>query len=640
VLLRVADGDRLSSLPDNTKNSGRRMGFRLRVRALWWVCGLWLLPLAVWAQPALVGAPGSGGQDLTPHWTHLPDPGANLTFDQVQAAQAAGQFAPVPGGKNAVAFGFTDSAYWLRVVLRNPFDTPVAPLLEISNARISQVDLYAPDAGGQYRAHHTGGDLPFASRALPNRQLVFPLVLAPQAEQVLYLRVQSTIGLIVPATLWPKADFALYARDDYAAQAWYFGMAAAMALFNLMLFVALRDRIYLMYVAFVGSVALTIASKSGLAAEFLWPQQLIWSNVSYYAFTSLSLATFLMFTRRMLSTREALPRVDRLMRFFIGLHLLAPLAYMAALSQLARYSIYVFLVTALTVVVVTVWCLWRRKRAAYFYASAFALIVAGSVITLMRTMGVLPTNVFTINALQFGSSLEMLLLAFALADRFNLLRREKLQAQQQLLATQDQLVHSLQASERTLALRVEERTQQLQTLNEKLEALSMVDGLTGIANRRQFDQVLQQEWQRMERTQQPLALVMIDVDWFKRYNDHYGHPAGDQCLRQVATAIAALGRSSDLMARYGGEEFVLVAPATDADQALALAQRACATVQALALPHTGSEIGVVTLSCGVAAIVPQPGQDSAQLMRAADAALYRAKHQGRNQAVAARPEDC
>jgi two-component system, sensor histidine kinase LadS len=611
----------------------------LRARALWWACGLWLLPLALWAQPALVGAPGSGGQDLTPHWTYLADPGANLTLAQVQAAQAAGQFAPAPGGKNAVAFGFTHAAYWLRVVLRNPFDTPVAPLLEISNARISQVDLYAPDAAGQYQVHHTGGDLPFSTRALPNRQLMFPLALAPQAEQVLYLRVQSTIAIIVPATLWPKADFALYARDDYAAQAWYFGMAAAMVLFNLMLFVALRDRIYLMYVAFVCSVALTIASKSGLAAEFLWPERLVWTNVSYYALTSLSLATFLLFTRRMLTTREVLPRVDRLMRFFIGLHVLAPLAYMAALSQLARYSIYVFLVTALTVVFVTAWCLWQRRRAAYFYASAFALIIAGSVITLLRTMGVLPTNVFTINALQFGSSIEMLLLAFALADRYNLLRREKLQAQQQLLETQDQLVHTLQASERTLALRVEERTQQLQALNDKLEALSMVDGLTGIANRRQFDQVLQNEWQRMQRTQQPLALVMIDVDWFKRYNDHYGHPAGDQCLREVATAIAALGRGSDLMARYGGEEFVLVAPATDADQALALAQRACATVQALALPHAGSDIGVVTLSCGVAAIVPQPGQESAQLMRAADAALYRAKHQGRNQAVAASPTD-
>jgi two-component system, sensor histidine kinase LadS len=615
------------------------MDIRLPLKGLWWACALWLFPLALWAQPVLLGPPGSGGQDLTPHWTYLQDPAAKLGFAQVQAAQAAGQFAPVPGGKNAVSFGFTDGAYWLRVVLRNPADTAAAPLLEISNARISRVDLYAPDAAGQYQVHQTGGDLPFASRALPNRQLLFPLALAPQAEQVLYLRVQSTIGLIVPATLWPKADFALYARDDYAAQAWYFGMAAAMALFNLMLFVALRDRIYLTYVAFVSCVALTIASKSGLAAEFLWPQQLVWSNVSYYTFTSLSLATFLLFTRRMMTTREVLPRIDRLMQALIVLHLLAPLVYLAALGQVARVSVYVFLATALIVVGVTLWCVWQRKRAAYFYGSAFALVIVGSLVTLMRTIGVVPTNVFTINALQFGSAMDMLLLAFALADRFNVLRREKLAAQQQLLEAQNQLVHSLQASERTLALRVEERTQQLQALNEKLEALSMVDSLTGIANRRQFDEVLQHEWLRALRTQQPLALVMLDVDWFKRYNDHYGHPAGDQCLREVAAAIAALGRSSDVVARYGGEEFVMVAPASDVDQALALAQRACAAVQALALPHADSDHGVITLSCGVAAVVPQPGQDSAQLLRAADAALYRAKNQGRNQAVAASLEN-
>lgn len=614
------------------------MAFGARVKALLlWACGLWLLPLAVLAQPVVLGAPGSGGQDLTPHWTYLQDPAANLTFEQVRAAHAAGQFAPVPGGQNAVAFGFSDGAYWLRLVVRNPADTPATPLLEISNARISRVGLYAPDSAGHYKAQLSGGDLPFASRSLPNRQLVFPLALAPWEAQVVYLRVQSTIAIIVPGTLWPAADFSLYARDDYAMQAWYFGMAAAMGLFNLMLFVALRDRIYLMYVAFVGCVVITIASKSGLAAEFLWPDSLVWSNVSYYAGTSLSLAAFLIFTRRMLTTRLILPRVDGLLRGFIALHLLAPLVYSAALSTVARYSVFLFLATALLVVGVSLWCLWRRIRAAYFYAGAFLLIVAGAVMTLMRTLDVVPTNVFTVNALQFGSSMEMLLLAFALADRFNLLRREKLQSQRQLVATRDQLVQTLQASERTLALRVEERTQQLQALNDKLEALSMVDGLTGIANRRQLDQVLQNEWLRMQRQQQPLALVMLDVDWFKRYNDHYGHPAGDQCLREVAQAIASVSRGSDLVARYGGEEFVVIAPASDAAQAMALAQRACAAVQARALPHAASDLGVVTLSCGVAALVPQSGQDTEILMRAADAALYRAKHQGRNQAVLGDP---
>ena len=139
----------------------------------------------------------------------------------------------------------------------------------------------------------------------------------------------------------------------------------------------------------------------------------------------------------------------------------------------------------------------------------------------------------------------------------------------------------------------------------------------------------------MERLHQSLALLMLDVDWFKPYNDHYGHQSGDTCLRAVATAIAALSRTSDLVARYGGEEFVLIAPATDSASAMALARRACEAVQALALEHVRSDKGVITISVGVAALVPGTGHTVEELLRAADAALYRAKKQGRNQAVLA-----
>jgi len=274
-------------------------------------------------------------------------------------------------------------------------------------------------------------------------------------------------------------------------------------------------------------------------------------------------------------------------------------------------------------------------RAAYFFGAAFAALMTGSLMTLLRALGVLPTNAFTVDGLQAGSTLEMLLLAFALADRYNTLRKDKLQAQSDLVLAKEKLVETLQASERLLTQRVEERTQQLQVLNEKLEALTLVDDLTGVANRRQFDQTLHKEWLRMERLHQPLALLMLDVDWFKPYNDHYGHQAGDTCLRAVATAIAALSRTSDLVARYGGEEFVLIAPATDSASAMALARRACEAVQALALEHVRSDKGVITISVGVAALVPGTGHTVEELLRAADAALYRAKEQGRNQAVLA-----
>ena len=606
-------------------------------RALRWLCCAvcCLLPLWAAAQAVPVQPAGAGARDLLAHVTYLEDSGANLSLEQVQQADRAGQFAPPPPTSGALSFGFTRSAMWLRVVLHNPTAAPSAQLLLVPNPLISQVSLFAPDASGRYQATHTGGDQPFATRPYPDRQMGFPLAVPPQAEQVLYLRVQSTIGLLVPLQLWPLADYAKQARNDYGVQAWYFGMAAAMALFNLMLFIALRDRIYLLYVAFVGCVAFSLARKGGLATEFLWPGVVTWTNVSYYSGSSLALVAFMLFTRRMLNTAELWPLAHLVLAGLAVAHLVAVVGYVLALEVVARYALVLFLLSATTVVAVGVWGVVKRMRAAYFYMGAFAMLLLGAMTTLLRTLGWLPTNALTVDGLQLGSALEMLLLAFALADRFNQMRREKLKAQRELVETQQRLLQTLQASERELAQRVDDRTHELQALNEKLEALSMVDGLTGISNRRQFDQELQKAWARLERLGQPLALGMLDVDLFKRYNDHYGHQAGDECLRKVAQAIASVGRSTDLVARYGGEEFVMVAPASDGPSALLLAQRACQAVQALGVAHALSPFGVVTLSCGAACLVPGAGRTPQDLLGQADAALYQAKAQGSNQAVLA-----
>ena len=180
--------------------------------------------------------------------------------------------------------------------------------------------------------------------------------------------------------------------------------------------------------------------------------------------------------------------------------------------------------------------------------------------------------------------------------------------------------------------RVTERTQDLEEANRKLAALSMTDGLTGVANRRRFDEALVTEWQRAARAGQPLALIMLDVDFFKNYNDHYGHQEGDVCLRKVARVLQSHARrASDLGARYGGEEFVMLAPETDVDSALSLAENIREEIEALAMPHLQSPLGCVTCSIGVAVLVPDENQTPEMFIRMADKAMYRAKAQGRNQ---------
>lgn len=188
---------------------------------------------------------------------------------------------------------------------------------------------------------------------------------------------------------------------------------------------------------------------------------------------------------------------------------------------------------------------------------------------------------------------------------------------------------------RALEQQVAERTTELQRANQELSRLATLDGLTKIANRRRFDDYLAAEWQRHKREQQPLALILIDIDYFKRYNDRYGHQGGDECLIRVAHTIAQVPqRPTDLVARYGGEEFAAILPNTTLEGGLAVAEAMQQAIVALALPHAQSEVSpFVTLSIGVAVLIPTPDTHPDDLIARTDAALYAAKQQGRNQSI-------
>ncbi|MBR9858729.1 MAG: sensor domain-containing diguanylate cyclase [Gammaproteobacteria bacterium] len=185
---------------------------------------------------------------------------------------------------------------------------------------------------------------------------------------------------------------------------------------------------------------------------------------------------------------------------------------------------------------------------------------------------------------------------------------------------------------RELEERVQARTEQLQAANIQLQALSELDGLTGIANRRAFDKTFSHEWAQARRSQTPLSLILCDIDHFKSFNDHFGHQAGDEALRRVATCLAEqLHRPGDLLARYGGEEFVAVLPDTTASGALELAEKLRAAVENMAISRDDlSDSRCVTLSFGVASQVPQQHDDPQKLLRLADQQLYAAKAHGRN----------
>ncbi|MBI2424834.1 MAG: diguanylate cyclase [Candidatus Hydrogenedentes bacterium] len=227
--------------------------------------------------------------------------------------------------------------------------------------------------------------------------------------------------------------------------------------------------------------------------------------------------------------------------------------------------------------------------------------------------------------------IEILQLANALTEKWILAKQANMKMSELRELVKTRTVELEQANRQLL-----EEVDLRRKAEERLELLSRLDGLTGVPNRRVFDEFLRQEWELATCLGHPLAVVMLDLDSFKAYNDHYGHVAGDACLCQVATALAQFPkRPRNLFARYGGEEFIMIFPQTDTQGALAVARRVVAAIEALAIPHACSlPAGVVTICAGVASLVPTAEDSISSLIVQADTALYAAKKAGKNCACA------
>ncbi len=404
-----------------------------------------------------VSQPAQSPLALTHYLEVLEDPSQGLTLADVQKPAAAGRFKTGRGSAVALNYGLTRSAYWLRLHLRNTSDHPVERMLEIAYPQLSSIQLYQPLADGTYRSLSTGSAMPFSTRPYPNRCFVFPITLPANADQVLYLRIRSATTVIIPAQLWEPQSFHLAARDDYVIQAWYFGMATAMIVFNLLLFVSLRDGIYFHYVSFATCMALGLAIQKGLAKEFLWPNAAQWSDLANNFGFLPALLAWLLFMRCMLDTAKVFPKLDRLLKALVGGCLLVAIA-VAISAQTFAVPAILFVVTAMLFTYGSgVYCAFKRQRSAYYFVAAYSVLFFGSVVSALQYAEIPPATMLNALGMQFGSALEMLLLAFALADRFIVIRRKA--------------VHDVEEANASLGLRLQEREAELTEAHHRLRKI-------------------------------------------------------------------------------------------------------------------------------------------------------------------------
>jgi two-component system, sensor histidine kinase and response regulator len=438
------------------------------------LCGLTALSsLAFAALPdRSVNADGIGAEptSLTEYFEVLEDPSKRLTFADVRSPEVAAGFKPSGTTIDSLNLSFTKSAYWLRLKVRNGGDQQLDQLLEIANARLADVRLYGASPTQTERVVFGGFVVPFAQRPYPHRFIVFPLSLPPKTTQTLYLRVETLTPMDIPARLWDRAAFLPYERNEYMVQAVYFGTVLAMILFNLLLFSSLRDSGYLLYMLWIAMVTLGVASYTGFAMEFLWDDSPYWTMVSLAIFGVLSFAVLMLFLREMVSVRTIAPRLDAAIRALIVFNVvLATLCLLFGNQSLIKISATVTAVEAVLILCISLYCAFRGLRGARLFAGIFLVFLLATVTANLRRYGIVPSNIFTINGMQIGSAIEMLLLAYVLADRFNVIRSDREAAQAEALEAQRRLLDSLRDSERVLEARVQERTSELSATVTRLQ---------------------------------------------------------------------------------------------------------------------------------------------------------------------------
>ena len=599
----------------------------MRLSHLLLLFGLLMLashPGGAWAVSPLVLDEGRSRIELNAHLQYFSGP---LLTEDVHSAFRLPDSAFAQHSSDMPNFGFTKDRYWFRTLLLQP-GSDENWLLELRYPPLDHVDVYLLDVHGEVLQTAHGGDRrPFASRGIRNRHFTAVLPVPLDEPVWLYIRVQTDGSLQLPALLTRPEQFVADSRNEQYLLGLYYGILLSMLLYNLLIYLSIRDRSYLYYIFYIGSYALFQMTLNGLAFEHLWPEATAWNNRALPFLIALSMFALMLLTRTFLRTESSASSMDRLLKLSS-----VALAMTALGCLFMPYNPAIRLASAVGVIgPVVVFCagansLLRGYRQARFFLLAFSALLAGMAMYALKTFHLLPGNSVTEYGLQIGSALQMILLAFALADRMRLLKEANVKIEQE--------------ARQRLEQRVEERTRELngvlgelETKNRLLSELNTIDGLTGVRNRAYQDQLLVTEWARACRHKRPISVLMVDIDHFKAINDNHGHQCGDAALKQVAQIIQAhLKRPSDVVCRYGGEEFMVILPETSAEGACALAE-SIRNGLADAEIDTGNCMLRLTVSIGVGSCMPKTPdtQGIATLVSLADSALYAAKTGGRNQ---------
>ncbi len=552
--------------------------------------------------------------EVGPHLEILQDVHDQWDLSDILNPDFRQTFSPVSSA--TVNLGINSSSYWVRFSLQGTAPPISAEqgnrpwLLDLGWPFFAQVEAYMV-VGETENAPEEILPIPFCDifrsvgqQPLQKQGMLARLPELSPGEQTIYLHLRPEGVFFLYPVICTVPN---YLKTSALRMLWfglYLGLLLGLLLYNLFLYFCLRDRSYLWYVTSMGAIGVYFLGVNRLTFEFLFdftPDATL--RLSLVAL-AVSLLSMLLFVRCFLQTRERGPRFDRvilgILLLLLGVLLQIPFC---PVSYLNRCFLVVGCLVPFALIITALTCWLRGYRPARFLVLSWGVYGAGGLVYALTFQGWLPFTYLTYNSFLIGSALEAILLSLALADRINLLRRER---------------------------------EQLSFSEQRHKELAVTDMLTGLCNRRYFESQIGVEIERADRFGQKVTLMMLDVDNFKVFNDRYGHQEGDRVLATLGEIMISCVREKDVPCRYGGEEFSIILPGGQNSTAVEIYERINSELQGHRFGCGEPGAGRITMSIGVAEHLP--GEPAENLVRRADQALYEAKHRGRNQIVIASRE--
>jgi two-component system, sensor histidine kinase LadS len=521
----------------------------------------------------------------------LVETGPELSFSEAMSLQAANRFEPAPNAR--LSFGIGARPVWVHLVLNNPGQVQTAVNLVTSASWTDRLDGFLAAPGPNptpILRWQTGDEVEATQDLVPAIGYTQRLLLEPGSHD-LYLRAFANDALVLPLEVTSDHEFRLYEREVHYSYGFLYGFLVAMVFYYSLIFMRLRERSYLYYVGYLASLLFCNVAYTGHGFAILWPNAVTFQRYVILVMMMFGSSSGLLFAKHFLELNVHSPRVARALQIGVAIGMAAMGFCLVSGSHAgAGYVAFTFtFLFAITMVLLGLLSLRDRKRAGYQFLAAAVCGSLGTAATTLSVWGVVPYSRLLYRGLEFGVVLEALLWGFALASRIR-----------------DQQVATVEAKE-----------------------VSLTDPLTSLRNRRGFIEQVTPIWEASVRLNQPLTVIMIDIDYFKRFNDEYGHAVGDAALVAVAKILFATCRAADVSARWGGEEFIVLLPSTNQSQALIFAERARASIEAngLWLLHPARKLEL-TASFGLAQRKAEANLQ--MLIDEADKQLYEAKKNGRN----------